>query len=161
MKIIKGATIYTMNEQNEVIENGDVRINDGTIAEIGENLSTEGATEVIDGTGQVLTPGLIDAHTHVGLWSDAHETSHPSRPLMDDVDAIHPHDQAFVDARAGGATTVQTGAGSANPIGGVWTVVKTTGNTVEDMIIRKRSGLKGATGENAKNRYGQVAGKDP
>ncbi len=134
---------------------------DGKISEIRPNLPEDEAEEVIDAQGLIVTPGLIDAHTHVGLWEDGNETSHPYTPLMDAVDAINPHDYSFKDARSGGVTTVQTGAGSANPIGGVWSVVKTAGNTVEEMIIRKRSGLKGATGENAKNRYGQVAKKDP
>src|SRR5690625_3499404 len=124
-------------------------------------LSNANTEVVIDDESLVLTLILMDVHTHVGLWSDGNETSHPYTPLMDAIDAINPHDYSFEDARSGGVTTVQTGAGSANPIGGVWSIVKTTGNTVEDMLIRKRSGLKGATGENAKNRYGQVAGKDP
>jgi imidazolonepropionase-like amidohydrolase len=161
MKMIKGATIYTMDPENKVRENYDVSIVDGKIMEIGTNLSEAEAEEVIDAKGLILTPGLMDIHTHVGIWDDANETSHPYTPLMDAIDAINPHDYSFGDARSGGVTTVQTGAGSANPIGGVWTIVKTAGNTIEDMIIRKRSGLKGATGENAKNRYGQDAGKDP
>ncbi len=161
MKIIKNGTIYTMNKENDVINNCDIMIIDGKISEIRPNLPEDEAEEVIDAQGLIVTPGLIDAHTHVGLWEDGNETSHPYTPLMDAVDAINPHDYSFKDARSGGVTTVQTGAGSANPIGGVWSVVKTAGNTVEEMIIRKRSGLKGATGENAKNRYGQVAKKDP
>lgn len=161
MKMIKGATLYTMDAENTIIENCDVSIVNGKISEIGQNLSEVDAEEMIDARGLVVTPGLIDAHTHVGIWSDANETSHPYTPLMNAMDAINPHDDSFRDARSGGVTTVQTGAGSANPIGGVWSVVKTFGNTVEDMVIRERSGLKGATGENAKNRYGQIGKKDP
>lgn len=161
MKLLKDATVYTMNADNDILSNCDIVIEDGKITQIGPELADGEAEQIIDAKGLIVTPGLIDAHTHVGIWNDGNETSHPYTPLMDAVDAINPHDYSFKDARSGGVTTVQTGAGSANPIGGVWSVVKTVGNTVEDMIIRKRSGLKGATGENAKNRYGQVSKKDP
>lgn len=161
MKLIKNATIYTMNVRNEVREDCDVLIVDGKVDEIGSNLSASENTDVIDAKGYILTPGLIDAHTHVGIWEDGNESSHPYTPLMYAVDAIYPQEYSFKDARLGGVTTVQTGAGSANAIGGVWSVVKTTGDTVEDMLIRERSGLKGAMGENPKNRYGQVGKTDP
>lgn len=162
MKIIKNAIIYTMNDHDQVLKGYDVKFKGRKILEIGKNLTFDPKeTIVIDGNGLVLTPGLIDAHSHVGVWSDGNETSSPYTPMLDAIDAIYPQDDSFVDARSGGVTTVQTGSGSSNPIGGVWAVVKTAGNTVEEMLVRRRSGLKGATGENPKNRYGQIAGKDP
>lgn len=168
MKLIKNATVYTMNHENDIIDNCDVLMDHGKIAEIGINLSVTSDVKVIDATGFILTPGLIDIHTHVGVFGEAgdgmgdgNESSHPFTPLMLATDAINPQHTSFKDARSGGVTTVQTGAGSSNPIGGVWSIVKTVGDTVEDMLLRKRSGLKGATGENPKNRFGQVNKKDP
>ncbi|WP_163972123.1 amidohydrolase [Oceanobacillus halotolerans] len=161
MKLIKQATVYTVNNTNQVLENCDILLEDGKIKNIGTNIPTPEGVEVINAEGYVITPGLIDAHTHVGVWNDANESSHPYTPLMSAVDAINPQDDSFKDARSGGVTTVQTGAGSANAIGGIWSVVKTTGTIVEDMLLRRNSGLKGATGENPKNRYGQVGKRDP
>lgn len=168
MKLIQGATVYTMNAQNEVIEQCDILIKDGKIAAIGSDLSVSEETEVIPAQGYVITPGLIDAHTHVGIWGEmingmnaGNESSHPCTPLMSAVDGIGPHHDSFQDARSGGVTAVQTGPGSGNVIGGVWSTVKTAGNTVEEMLLRKRSGLKGALGENPKQRHGQGRNRDP
>lgn len=157
-----------MNEKNDVIENCDVLIDGKRIIEIGINIYINSNVKVIDGRGCILTPGLIDAHTHVGIFgegtdgrSDGNENSYPFTPLMSAIDAINPKHSSFKDAQVGGVTTVQTGAGSSNPIGGVWSVVKTYGNNVKDMIIRERSGLKGALGENPKNRFGRIAKRSP
>lgn len=89
---------------------------------------------MIDGNVGIVTPGLIDIHTHVGIWGettgdpgDGNESSSPFTPLMLAIDAINPQHLSFDDARSGGVTTVQTGAGSGNPIGGVWTIIKNSG----------------------------------
>lgn len=167
MKLIKGLTIYTMNPQNDVIESGDILIHDGKIIEIGQSLSAPEGAEVIDGNGSICTPGLIDIHTHVGIWgettgdtSDGNESSSPFTPLMLAIDGINPQHISFNDALSGGITTVQTGAGSGNPIGGVWTIIKTAGKTIDKMIVRERSGLKGALGENPKG-FGVRRKKSP
>lgn len=162
MKLIQGATVYTMNERNETIDHCDMLIDGGKIAAIGPGLSVPESTEVIDARGYVLTPGLIDAHTHVGIWGETingmnagNESSTPFSPLMSAVDGIGPHHESFAVARSGGITAVQTGPGSGNVIGGVWSTVKTAGHTIEEIMLRKRSGLKGALGENPKQRHGQ------
>jgi imidazolonepropionase-like amidohydrolase len=168
MKLIKGVTIYTMNEQNDVIDSGDILIENGKIVQFGKNLSAPQEAEVIEGNGAIVTPGLIDIHTHVGIWgettgdtSDGNEASSPFTPLMLAIDAINPQHISFDDARSGGVTTVQTGAGSGNPIGGIWTIIKTVGTTIDEMIVRERSGLKGALGENPKGLYGVRQKKSP
>lgn len=180
MKLITGVTIYTMNRQNDVITNGQILISEGKIKAVGQDViaiasandqaaSFNPATiDTIDGKGAVVTPGLIDIHTHVGLWgettgdfSDGNEASSPFTPLMSAADAINPQHISFKDARSGGVTTVQTGAGSGNPIGGIWSIVKTAGETVDEMIIRRESALKGALGENPKGLYGQLQKKSP
>lgn len=167
MKLIQGVNIYTMNAQNDVIEAGDILIHDGKIVEIGHSLAIPEGAEVIDGNVGIVTPGLIDIHTHVGIWGettgdpgDGNESSSPFTPLMLAIDAINPQHLSFDDARSGGVTTVQTGAGSGNPIGGVWTIIKTAGDTIDEMIVRERSGLKGALGENPKG-YGVRRKKSP
>lgn len=167
MKLLQGVNIYTMNAQNDVIEAGDILIHDGKIVEIGHSLAIPEGAEVIDGNVGIVTPGLIDIHTHVGIWGettgdpgDGNESSSPFTPLMLAIDAINPQHLSFDDARSGGVTTVQTGAGSGNPIGGVWTIIKTAGDTIDEMIVRERSGLKGALGENPKG-FGVRRKKSP
>lgn len=168
LKIYKNATIYTMDKENTVLENADLWIKDNTIIKIGTNTTIPSDATVEDKSGKVITPGLIDIHTHVGMWgeitefiNDANEYSEPFTPLMEAVDGININHFSFDLARQGGVTTIQTGAGSANPIGGTWSILKTGGTSLEEMLLIERSGLKGALGENPKNVFGQNNHKQP
>ncbi len=168
LKVFKNATIYTMDEKNTVLKEADLWIESDKIIHVGVHTDIPADASVIDATGYVITPGLIDIHTHVGIWgevnetnNDANEYSEPYTPLMSAIDGIDIEHFSFSLAREGGVTTVQTGAGSANPIGGVWTIMKTGGDFLEEMLIVEKSGLKGALGENPKNTFGQNYHKTP
>ena len=168
LKVFRGAAIYTMDEKNPILSNADLWIQDGKIIKVGVDTEIPGDVIVENIEGLVITPGLIDIHTHVGIWgeiqeqiNDACEYSEPYTPLMAAIDSINIHHFSFESARLGGVTAIQTGAGSANPIGGTWTIMKTGGSSLEDMIIVEKSGLKGALGENPKNMFGQYAKKTP
>ena len=106
-------------------------------------------------------PGFVDAHCHVGMWEDSvgfegddgNETSDPVMPHLRAIDAIYHADRAFVEARENGVTTVVTGPGSANVIGGQFAALKTYGRRVEDMMIKEPVAMKVAFGENPKTAY--------
>jgi len=150
----------------EVIENGSFLVKDGTFQQVNQVKDVD--CQVFDVKGQTITPGLIDVHTHLGVFEDRvgeaghdfNETSSPITPHIRAIDGINPNDTAFMDARKGGVTTVQIMPGSANVIGGEMLVVKTYGNIVDKMAIRTLSGLKAATGENPRKVYGSK-GKMP
>ncbi|OLS20743.1 MAG: N-substituted formamide deformylase precursor [Candidatus Heimdallarchaeota archaeon LC_2] len=156
-KAFVGAKIHTM--EGEPIENAILIIDGSSIVEVGENLSTDGY-EVIDCKGMEITPGLIDAHSHVGLWEegvspgpavgDGNETSEAIVPYLRSMDSIFPEDLGFDDARKGGVTTMGLTHGSANPIGGQFCVVKSRGHVIDEMVIREPAGVKMAMGENPK-----------
>lgn len=145
-----------------VLEKGTVLIENGKIAAVGTDVTIPAGVEVIDAAGKIVIPGIIDAHTHVGIgeegigWEgrDYNEVSDPSTPQLRAIDAINPEDEGFADAVKGGVTAVMTGPGSANVVGGENLVMKTYGRTVEDMIVLNPCGLKGAFGENPKRVYG-------
>jgi imidazolonepropionase-like amidohydrolase len=131
MLAICGGKVYTMN--GAVLEQGCILVDGGKIVAVGERLAIPDGCEIYDAAGKVVTPGLIDAHTHLGVYSepnewsaeDGNEMSGPVTPAMDALDAINPSDIAFDDALAGGVTTVMIAPGSANAIGGQCVVVKT------------------------------------
>ena len=161
MLAITGGKVYTMD--GAVLEMGCVLVADGKIVAVGENLPIPEGCEIYDATGKVVMPGLIDAHTHLGVYSeptewsaeDGNEMSGPVTPAMDALDAINPTDIAFDDALAGGVTTVMIAPGSANAVGGQCVVVKTVRRpTVESMILKRHAGLKIAFGENPRRVYG-------
>ena len=158
---ICGGKVYTMD--GAPLEQGCILIEKGKIVAVGESLPIPDGCEVFDATGKVVTPGLIDAHTHLGVyaepteWSaeDGNETSGPVTPAMDALDAINPADIAFDDALAGGVTSVMIAPGSANAIGGQCVVLKTARQaTVESMLLKRHAGLKIAFGENPRRVYG-------
>lgn len=108
-------------------------------------------------------PGLIDAHCHVGMFEDSlgfegddgNEDSDPIMPHLRAIDGINPFDRGFKDAYNAGVTTVVTGPGSANPVGGQFAAVKTYGICVDDMIIKTPVAMKFALGENPKCVYNE------
>lgn len=159
MKMIKNARILTGTGTE--YENG-VIVFDDKIRFVGTEYS--GAVdEIIDAKNAVVTPGLIDAHCHVGLFgdsvgfegADANEDSDPITPQLRAIDGINPQDRAFSDALSAGVTAVVTGPGSANPIGGQFAAIKTYGVCVDDMIIKAPCAMKMALGENPKTVYNE------
>lgn len=120
------------------------------------------ASQEIDLEGYYVTPGLIDAHSHLGMWEenlgvegeDGNEITDPITPNLRAVDGINPMDVAFEKALKGGVTTVSSGPGSANVIGGQFAILKTFGRSIDDMILRGSSSMKCAFGENPKRCYG-------
>ncbi|HPE29010.1 MAG TPA: amidohydrolase [Candidatus Mcinerneyibacteriales bacterium] len=144
-------------------EKCDILVEKGKIKEIGSGITPPGKCQVVDCTGMTVTPGLIDAHCHVGMWeesnewagSDGNEMTSPSTPHLRAIDAINPDDIAFKDACRAGITSVFTGPGSANVIGGQSVVMKTAGSSVVDeLVVKDPAGLKMALGENPKRVYG-------
>jgi len=167
MLYVKNAKIKTMVGTD--IENGQIIVENGKIKAIGENLKKPKGAEVIDAGKNLLTPGLIDAHCHVGLFgeavrwegADGNEIADPITPQLRGIDSINPFDDAFKEAIAGGVTSVGTGPGSANIMGGTFAAVKCVGKRVDDMAIKPEFAMKIAFGENPKNCYGQSQKKSP
>ena len=161
MILIKNANLISMEQINYEI--CDILIEDGKIKAIGkidESLYPE--IEVIDAKEKYVTPGLVDPHCHVGIiestigWagSDCNEMSNPITPELRAIDGIKPHDECFKEAIESGVTTVCTGPGSANVIGGTFTALKTVGKTIEEMVLVEELAMKMALGENPKRVYG-------
>ena len=116
---------------------------------------------VFDAAGGWALPGLIDAHSHLGMIADAtglegddiNEITDPATPHLRAIDAVNPFDRGFVEALCGGVTCVVTGPGSANPVAGQSVALKTWGRRVDDMIVREPAAMKFALGENPKGCY--------
>ena len=156
---------------------GDVLIADRKIAALGPGLEAPGA-ECIDVSGCTVTPGIIDAHCHIGMWedgmgdegADGNDCAAPGAPgrqaigglnpfdpcfaeAKQAIDGLNPFDPCFAEARAAGVTTVVTGPGSANVIGGQFAALRTAGGSVEEMLLRFPVAMKAALGENPKRVY--------
>lgn len=169
MKAITNGTIMTIT--GGTIENGTVLFEDGKITAVGAGLTIPEGTEIIDAKGGIVTPGLIDCHTHIsalteprtmpGLNVDGNEGSDPITPHIRILDAINPCDPAVEKARNAGFTTVYTGPGSANIIGGTGIAMKLRGATAEEMVIPGSEAMKCALGENPKRFYGQEQKRAP
>lgn len=159
MVLIKDGRLLTM--EGKVYEKASILVKNGKIQEIGEELAAPLDAEVIDANGRIITPGLIDAHCHLGLWEDAigfegadgNEATDPVTPHMRAIDGINPMDRTFEEARQGGITTVASGPGSANVIGGQFAAIKTWGRRIDDMILQAPIAMKCAFGENPKRVY--------
>jgi imidazolonepropionase-like amidohydrolase len=153
---------YIMTGTRGVLDKSTIVIKDTRIEAIGTNIRVPAAVEAWSLRDKVVIPGMIDAHTHLGLTQDGVGAMHSDEDEVDDpivphlraLDAINPEDIAFKDALRGGVTTVGVMPGSHNVICGQPAAVKVVGTTVEEMVVRAPVGMKIAFGERPKNAYG-------
>lgn len=139
---------------------GDILLEDKKIKNIRRNIIVNDLeTKMIDIKENIVCPGFIDAHSHIGMWTlnekgnDANECVKPLTPALRAIDGLNPHDEAFKDAYTSGITTAMICPGSGNAIGGQAAIIKTFGDSVEDMTIKSPAAMKIAFGENPKNVY--------
>jgi imidazolonepropionase-like amidohydrolase len=165
--IFSGARIHTAS--GPPIEHGYLVIDKGKIVAVGSadnvTIKATGEAKVRDARGLTIIPGLVDTHSHIGIYarpavlanSDGNETSGPVQAGLRAIDAIFPNDPGIRMATAGAVTTANIMPGSGNVIGGQTLYVKLRGRTIEEMRIAGMSmlgGLKMANGENPKG-YGR------
>jgi len=167
MIAIKGGKVLTIT--NGTFEGGTVVIDNGKITAVGADVAVPVGAEVVDATGRWVVPGLIDAHSHISLWGDPmlwatediNDCTAPNTGQLRGRDALNPQDPAIPVVVRAGVTTVFTGPGSGNIIGGTGMAIKLRGLTAEEMIIPGSEGMKMALGENPKRVYGEMLKKYP
>lgn len=163
--VLRGAKVYPVAPQAGAIERGVVVIENGKIRAVGAEgrVAIPAGAAVEDVSGRVIIPGLVDTHSHVGIYprppvpgnSDGNEMTDPVQPLLRALDAIWPADPGIRMAQAGGVTTANIMPGSGNVIGGQTAYVKLRGRTIEEMLIPGAlGGMKMANGENPVRGYG-------
>lgn len=136
-----------------------ILIEDGKIVDLCNEIPAD--AEIFDAEWRDIYPGFVDAHTHVGVaatglgyeGSDYNELNDALTPHLRAIDSVNPFDASFCKAREAGVTTVATGPGSANSIGGTWAAFKTEGISADKMVIRDPIAMKCAFGENPKSVY--------
>lgn len=169
MLVIIHGNIKTM-EENEYSD-GYLKIDQGRITAIGnmsdiqecdlESMKADSGTQVIDAKGNLVMPGIIESHCHMGITEekkgmegdDCNETVDPVTPYLRAIDAINPMDDAFHDALKAGITAAMIGPGSANVVGGQFAFIKTHGRCIDKMIVKAPAAMKVAFGENPKVNY--------
>ena len=154
---------------SEDIDCGEILIDNGKIVAIGKKVSATKGAEVYDAKGRLVTPGFIDAHTHIGIheeaigWegNDINESSTVATPHLRAIDGINPLDEMFSLALKSGVTSALAGPGSATVISGTFAAIKLFGRSVDEMVIKHPVAMKVAFGENPKKTFGQNAKKEP
>ena len=159
--VIRNATIMTAAGQE--IANGSILLKDGRIVAVGTTVDAPADAVVVDGSGKYVTPGIIDTHSHLGVYaapgtdaeSDGNEATNPVTSEVWAEHSFWPQDPQIPLAIAGGITTIQALPGSANLIGGRSAVLKLIpARTVQEMKFPGAAyGLKMACGENPKRVY--------
>jgi imidazolonepropionase-like amidohydrolase len=164
--LIQGATVLTGTGTR--LDNADVLMQDGKIVAVGTGLQAPADAIRVDGRGKWVTPGLIDVHSHLGVYpspgmnahQDGNETTSATTPNVWAEHSIWPQDPGFATALAGGVTSMQVLPGSANLVGGRGVTLKNVYSTTYQAMKFPGApwGLKMACGENPKRVYGQRGG---
>jgi len=160
--LLKDATVLVVD--GAALPRASVLVRDGKIAAVGPDVAAPAGARVIDCKGRFVMPGIIDVHSHMGVYSwpavpansDGNEATAPVTAEVRAEDSVNAEDPAFAKARAGGVTTVQVLPGSANLIGGEAVILKLrpTGTLEGLRFAGAPRGLKMALGENPKRVYG-------
>ena len=164
--LIRGATVLTATDHE--IDGGDVLMQNGKIVAVGTNIAAPPGAVIIDGKGKFVTPGIVDIHSHLGVYpspsneatQDGNEATKPTTPEVRSENSVWPQDPGFTRALAGGVTTMEILPGSANLIGGRSVVLKNVPSvTTQGMKFPGAPyDLKMACGENPKRVYGNKGG---
>ena len=167
--LIRNATVLTAAGPR--LDNADVLLRDGRIEAVGSGLTAPAGSLIVDGTGRWVTPGVIDSHSHLGVYpapgidavSDGNEITDPNTAEVWAEHSIWPQDPQFDLARAGGVTAMQILPGSANLFGGRGVTIKNVpSRTMQGMKFPGAPhGLKMACGENPKRVYGTERNRAP
>ena len=160
--LIRHVTLYTGTGTE--MDDADLLLKDGKVAALGKDMKADPGVLVIDGTGKFVTPGIVDIHSHLGVYpspavealSDGNELTNPDTANVRSENSVWPEDPGFNTARAGGVTTLEILPGSGNLFGGRSVVLKNVPSvTTEGMKFPDAPyGLKMACGENPKRVYG-------
>lgn len=159
MLCIQNGLIYDAIRREPYV--ADILTEGGKIIKIEKCIDIPEGTEMIDATGCLVYPGLVEAHCHMGLdgygvgfeGQDYCELNDILTPQLRGIDSLNPMDPTFEQAARAGVTCVATGPGSADVLGGTFVAVKTVGRRVDDMIVKNPVAMKCAFGENPKNCY--------
>lgn len=161
--LIKNGKVITMS--GKVYTKGDILIENGKIKAIEENIEEGG--KILEASGLTIVPGFIEAHSHIGIEElhnenpgNLNEIGNPITPYLNGADGVNLYDESFQRALQSGVTTVATGPGSANVIGGTFCIVKTFGDDILKRILKRKSSMKVALGDNPKRIY-SIKGKSP
>lgn len=163
MVVIIHGNIKTMEQQDYT--DGYLCIEEGKISAVGpmtefqeEQWLMGKEVQVIHAKGNLVMPGIIEAHCHMGITEekkgmegdDCNENVNPITPYLRAIDAINPMDAAFGDALRAGITGAMIGPGSSNVVGGQFAFLKTHGRCIDKMIVKAPAAMKVAFGENPK-----------
>lgn len=154
--LIRNGNVLLFEESGFVRRN--VRVDGGRIAEVASGLMPRDGEPVVEAEGLFITPGLIDAHSHIciseeGMGSvcdDCNDYSNPVMPYLDTIDGINPFDRALPTALAHGVTAACVCPGSGSVVGGVANVISLKGRTADEMILKRHAAMKCSFGENPK-----------
>lgn len=139
----------------------DILVKHGKIIEIAKALRNTEQAKIVDAAELQVYPGFVEAHCHLGLdgygigfeGADYNEVTDSITPQLSAIDGLNPQDESIRLAMESGVTCVAAGPGSSNVLGGTFTVYKTVGKRIDDMVIKERAAMKCAFGENPKICY--------
>ena len=149
--VIRGATIHTATGAPFV---GSIVLRGGKILAVGATVAAPAGAKIIDGTGKVVTPGMIDNHSHIGAKvTDLNDGPMVIGPQHRFLDALDLGDSDWKDAVSGGVTTIVTGPGSGENVSGMAVVIKTFGADLSRRMLLEKGGMKFAMGAKSRDRY--------
>ena len=144
MLVIKNGTLISMAGIYK--EKYDVAVENGKIAKVEKEIVPGPEDTVIDAAGNLVTPGFIEPHCHLGIidadGQDGNEMTGPIHPELRAIDTIDFHCSLFDRALEAGVTTVAVGPGSGNIMGGTFAYLKTAGSTLNERIMKEEAALK-------------------
>lgn len=155
--IIKNGQILLF-EENGFVER-DIQTENGKIVRIAADIVPKEGEKVVDASGKYVTPGLIDAHSHIcvseegmgAVGDDCNDYSDALMPYLDTLDAVNPFDLAVKSAVEAGVTAACTCPGSDSVVGGMCSVISLSGKVADEMLLMGKAAVKCSFGENPKN----------